>query len=306
MSVAPLDRGRGRGPAQPRTSLDPRRRARTPRCGNPDVVTTEPRLDDGTPFPTTFYLTCPRAASLIGTLEADGLMRQMSDRLAADADLAASYAEAHRAYGPPGPRSARCRDRRCLGGRHARPGEVPARAAGQSLAQGRGVNPLGDEVRSARGLVVVRSLCAGGRMIRVAAIDCGTNTIKLLSPTSTPRPASWSSTSRDADGPARSGCRPHRPALDAALQRVFGAIDEYAAIVAEDDVERAGSVPLPRPATRTTPTRSPLRRGTARRHPRGGRGRRGGPAPYDGATRPLAAGLAAPYLVVDIGGGSPS
>ena len=38
-------------------------------CGNPDVVTTEPRLPNGTPFPTTYYLTCPRAASLIGTLE---------------------------------------------------------------------------------------------------------------------------------------------------------------------------------------------------------------------------------------------
>ncbi len=67
-------------------------------CGNPDVVTTEPRLDDGTPFPTTFYLTCPRAASLIGTLEAAGLMREMTERLANDPDLAASYAAAHRAY----------------------------------------------------------------------------------------------------------------------------------------------------------------------------------------------------------------
>jgi exopolyphosphatase/guanosine-5'-triphosphate,3'-diphosphate pyrophosphatase len=40
------------------------------RCpsGLPDVVTTEPRLPDGTPFPTTYYLTCPRAASLIGAL----------------------------------------------------------------------------------------------------------------------------------------------------------------------------------------------------------------------------------------------
>ena len=38
-------------------------------CGNPDVVTTEPRLPNGTPFPTTYYLTCPRAASRIGTLE---------------------------------------------------------------------------------------------------------------------------------------------------------------------------------------------------------------------------------------------
>ena len=50
-------------------------------CGNPDVVTTEPRLPNGTPFPTTFYLTCPRAASRIGTLEGSGLMKEMEDRL---------------------------------------------------------------------------------------------------------------------------------------------------------------------------------------------------------------------------------
>ena len=41
-------------------------------CGLPDVVTTEPRLPNGTPFPTTYYLTCPRAASRIGTLEGGG------------------------------------------------------------------------------------------------------------------------------------------------------------------------------------------------------------------------------------------
>ncbi|BCJ58540.1 hypothetical protein Jiend_19620 [Micromonospora endophytica] len=28
-------------------------------CGLPDVVETTPRLADGTPFPTLFYLTCP-------------------------------------------------------------------------------------------------------------------------------------------------------------------------------------------------------------------------------------------------------
>ena len=66
-------------------------------CGKPDVVATEPRLEDGTPFPTTFYLTCPRAASLIGTLEASGLMKEMTDRLA-DA-MAAAIAEP--ADGPP-------------------------------------------------------------------------------------------------------------------------------------------------------------------------------------------------------------
>ncbi|WP_027860390.1 DUF501 domain-containing protein [Marmoricola sp. URHB0036] len=116
-------------------------------CGNPDVVATEPRLDDGTPFPTTFYLTCPRAASMIGTLEASGLMREMTDRLGEDPELAAAYRRAHEAY---------------LEARTAI-GEVPEIAgvsaggmpdrvkclhvlAGQSLAQGRGVNPLGDEV----------------------------------------------------------------------------------------------------------------------------------------------------------------
>jgi hypothetical protein len=116
-------------------------------CGNPDVVATEPRLDDGTPFPTTFYLTCPRAASLIGTLEASGLMKQMSDRLESDADLAAAYARAHDAY---------LEFREGIGhvpeiaGVSA--GGMPTRVkclhvlAGQSLAQGRGVNPLGDEV----------------------------------------------------------------------------------------------------------------------------------------------------------------
>jgi hypothetical protein len=116
-------------------------------CGNPDVVATEPRLEDGTPFPTTFYLTCPRAASLIGTLEASGLMREMTERLALDDELAAAYRRAHEGY---------------IDAREAI-GEVPEIAgvsaggmpdrvkclhvlAAQSLAQGRGVNPFGDEV----------------------------------------------------------------------------------------------------------------------------------------------------------------
>lgn len=139
-------------------------------CGNPDVVTTEPRLDDGTPFPTTFYLTCPRAASAIGTLEASGLMREMSDRLASDPELAESYRAAHDAY---------------LAAR-AEIGEVPEIAgisagglpdrvkclhvlAGQSLAQGRGVNPLGDEVLDALG-----EWWSSGPCVRVEAEDTST------------------------------------------------------------------------------------------------------------------------------------
>ncbi|MCO5986909.1 DUF501 domain-containing protein [Actinoallomurus spadix] len=67
-------------------------------CGLPDVVETAPRLPDGTPFPTLFYLTCPKAASAIGTLEASGLMREMTARLGADPELAAAYEAAHRDY----------------------------------------------------------------------------------------------------------------------------------------------------------------------------------------------------------------
>jgi hypothetical protein len=67
-------------------------------CGLPDVVETAPRLPDGTPFPTLYYLTCPKATSAIGRLEASGLMREMTSRLATSPGLAEAYAAAHRDY----------------------------------------------------------------------------------------------------------------------------------------------------------------------------------------------------------------
>ena len=66
-------------------------------CGLPDVVQTSPRLPDGTPFPTVYYLTCPRAAAAISGLEAAGRMREMTDRLA-DEQLKARYGRAHQDY----------------------------------------------------------------------------------------------------------------------------------------------------------------------------------------------------------------
>ncbi|MBG0826278.1 DUF501 domain-containing protein [Planomonospora sp. ID67723] len=67
-------------------------------CGLPDVVETAPRLPDGTPFPTLFYLTCPRVNSAVGTLETSGLMKDMRARLDADPELAAAYLAAHEDY----------------------------------------------------------------------------------------------------------------------------------------------------------------------------------------------------------------
>ncbi|MBZ5736090.1 DUF501 domain-containing protein [Nocardioides sp. TRM66260-LWL] len=116
-------------------------------CGSPDVVTTEPRLPDGTPFPTTYYLTCPRAASRIGSLEGGGLMKEMEARLAEDPELAAAYAAAHERYLAARAELGEVEE---IAGISA--GGMPTRVkclhvlAGQSLAQGPGVNPLGDEV----------------------------------------------------------------------------------------------------------------------------------------------------------------
>jgi hypothetical protein len=66
-------------------------------CGLPDVVETAPRLPDGTPFPTLYYLTCPRATAAISGLEASGLMREMTGRLA-DPAARAAYERAHGDY----------------------------------------------------------------------------------------------------------------------------------------------------------------------------------------------------------------
>ena len=115
-------------------------------CGDPDVVATEPRLPDGTPFPTLYYLTCPRAAGLIGTLEAGGVMREMQDRLASDPDLQVAYRSAHEAYLARREEIGHVEE---IAGISA--GGMPGRVkclhvlVGHALAAGPGVNPFGDE-----------------------------------------------------------------------------------------------------------------------------------------------------------------
>lgn len=116
------------------------------RCpsGHPAAVQTAPRLPDGTPFPTLYYLTCPRLCSLVGRLEASGLMREMTARLATDDDLAAAYRGAHRAYLAE-------RDAIESLGTEVSAGGMPGRVKclhvhlAHTLARGGGVNPFGDE-----------------------------------------------------------------------------------------------------------------------------------------------------------------
>lgn len=114
-------------------------------CGNPTVVATEPRLPDGTPFPTFYYLTHPAATAAMSALEATHVMRELGDLLAVDADVAAAYRAAHASY---------LADRSAYGevdeidGISA--GGMPTRVkclhavAAHALAAGPGVNPIGD------------------------------------------------------------------------------------------------------------------------------------------------------------------
>jgi hypothetical protein len=121
-------------------------------CGKPAVVATRPRLADGTPFPTTYYLTCPRAVARCSTLESQGLMAEMTQRLSVDAGLAAGQQRAHQAY---------LDDRRRLGDAPeidgVSAGGMPDRVKclhallAHALAAGRGTNPLGDETADAVG-----------------------------------------------------------------------------------------------------------------------------------------------------------
>ena len=115
-------------------------------CGCPTVVRTLQRLPDGTPFPTSFYATCPRLTGAISTLESQGVMKEMTDRLAEDEELAASYRRAHEDYLA---RRAELGEVPEIDGISA--GGMPTRVkclhvlVAHSLSVGPGINPLGDE-----------------------------------------------------------------------------------------------------------------------------------------------------------------
>ncbi|MGI9823721.1 DUF501 domain-containing protein [Agromyces sp. Marseille-Q5079] len=114
-------------------------------CGAPTVVATAPRLADGTPFPTFYYLSHPAATAAMSFLEAAQLMVECNELLAQDAEVAAQYARAHEQY---------LADRESFGVvpelARTSAGGMPTRVkclhavVAHSLSAGPGVNPMGD------------------------------------------------------------------------------------------------------------------------------------------------------------------
>lgn len=122
-------------------------------CGAPAVVATAPRLEDGSPFPTTFYLTLPSLVRALSTVEASGKMADYQQLLSEDQEIAAGYRHAHLSYiadrGRVG-EAAGIGEVSEISGVSA--GGMPERVkclhalVGHTLAAGKGVNPIGDLV----------------------------------------------------------------------------------------------------------------------------------------------------------------
>lgn len=114
-------------------------------CGAPTVVATSPRLSDGTPFPTFYYLTHPAATVAMSDMEATQVMAEFTEILNSDEAMQAQYRVAHEQF---------IADRESIAvvpeieGISA--GGMPVRVkclhalAGHALAVGPGVNPIGD------------------------------------------------------------------------------------------------------------------------------------------------------------------
>ena len=350
-------------------------------CGNPLVATTAPRLSNGIPFPTTYYLTHPVITAAVSRLEAAGVMNEMTERLEQDPELAARYRAAHEAY---------LQVRNDIGARTGvgpvpeidgvSAGGMPTRVkclhvlVGHSLAAGPGVNPLGDEALErispwwtrdrcycegawdTAGAVPSRDLSrhtktqglsaeeldakrAGRReaveaadagsdagrekdaapdqgevqgdasapTVRVAAVDCGTNSIRLLI------------ADVAQDGPPRLTdvvrlMRVNRlgQGVDAtgrlapeALERTFEAADEYAALIREHGAQRIRFVATS--ASRDAENRSEFVDGIRTRlgvEPEVISGDEEAALSFAGATSVLGGSNGSKTLVVDLGGGS--
>ena len=143
-------------------------------------------------------------------------------------------------------------------------------------------------------------------MTRAAAIDCGTNTIRLLVADLDPGTGTEKELVRDMRV-VRLGQDVDRTGrlAEEALERVFAVVEDYAAVIAEHDAE----------AVRFCATSAARDAQNAQAFLDGVRNRIGVPPQvltgdqeaaltYDGATRSLGADVPGPYLVVDIGGGS--
>lgn len=311
-------------------------------CGRPLAVITRPCLEDGTPFPTTCYLTSPEAVKAASHLEAQGFMKECNNLLNNDNDVAKKYEQAHKYYLEFRHELAiRLEDSEehikdmSAGGMPVRVKCLHALLA-QSLVMGKGVNPIGDMVLSkvknefdpnvckcttpwsddadeieTEKLLNTKSfntntIVGTNKSVCVAAIDCGTNSIRLkIAKVNAngmrdvvPRMLRVVRLGQGID-------ETHMFAEDA-LQRVKSAAKEFAKVLSEHKIDAIRFVA-------TSATRDALNRDIFEQmmfdelgvRPEVISGTEEAALSFLGATSVVSRkDLQAPYVVVDLGGGS--
>jgi exopolyphosphatase / guanosine-5'-triphosphate,3'-diphosphate pyrophosphatase len=144
------------------------------RCapGHPLVIRNAPVAGDGKPFPTTFWLTCPNAVRSVSRLEADGWIGRLNERIEADPAFAEAVARAHAEY---------ARERARNDPATAAYGGVGGTRTGLKCLHAHYANHLagGQDVVGAWVAERIEPI-HDERPGRLAAVDQGTNSIRLL------------------------------------------------------------------------------------------------------------------------------
>ncbi len=269
------------------------------RCGpgHPLVIRNHPVDRAGKPFPTLYWLTCPDAVAAASRLEADGWIKRVDERAREDEAFAASLQAAHREYAAERGRWVpQAEGWGGVGG--ARTGVKCLHAHYANHLAG-GDDPVGAWVAERIEPVHPQEDRAG----RVAAVDMGTNSIRLLVASPTPggdilEVARDMVITRLGQGVDRTG-----RLAPAALRRTMDVLERYARRARALGAERirVGATS----AVRDSPDRRLLDAEVARiavAPPEVLTGEREAALSFLGATRGLDA--PPPYLVFDIGGGS--
>jgi exopolyphosphatase/guanosine-5'-triphosphate,3'-diphosphate pyrophosphatase len=278
----------GRPPTVPFTVV-----ARCP-GGHPLVIRNAPVDEHGDPFPTTFWLTCPDAVRAVSRVEAEGWISRLNERFDTEPEFADAVVRAHAEY-------ARERARAAPGAEEH--GGVGGTRRGLKCLHAHYAHHLagGDDVVGAWVAGTVEPI-HDERLGRVAAVDQGTNSTRLL--VAEPREGGFEERARDmvitrlGQGVDATG----RLAPDA-LERTLEVIARYARRARALHVERirVGATAAVRDASNAEAFERPVRElaGIAPEIVSGDEESR---LSFLGATRGL--GAPAPFLVLDIGGGS--
>ena len=145
------------------------------RCtgGHPLVIRNAPLDVNGDPFPTSYWLTCPEAVKAVARVESEGWIAQLNDRVQDDEVFDEALETAHRAYAEE--RGADLPEARAWGGVAGTRTGIKCLHAHYAYHLAGGDDPVG-----AWAAERVEPVHAGQRHGRVASIDQGTNSIRLL------------------------------------------------------------------------------------------------------------------------------